>query len=384
MFQVNAKTDLYKKYGEESVLEKYSCSLAMDLVTKHTLFRNISRSPTAILPEGNPATECGMREAMVKAILATDMSFHYDMLGNLNKLIDATSTPISSSDSEVESDSDSDSEDQAEPKEPAIVQTAARPTLQFTGTDQKTRQFKTKSVSMASPLSTSTGPLPTSPTEKLQDGIGSRKRSSSCDSTSSIGSSSSISSSLPRSLDGYTANDLTVEQRQSLCNCLLHAADISNAVKPWTICKRWSDLVVQEFFRQGDIEKAQHLPVSPNMDRDQHNQPQISLGFSDFVVQPYFEAFVELLPDASPLLTTLADNRVHWEELRESNQQFGYDPYLSVDPLEEPSLARRSSSPLLSHLPPGRRVSGKQPYLYFLFSLYSICPILEHVSRTSC
>ncbi|KAG0281526.1 hypothetical protein BGZ96_001102 [Linnemannia gamsii] len=357
LFQVNAKTELYKKYGEESVLEKYSCSLAMDLVTKHTLFRNISRSPTAILPEGNPATECGMREAMVKAILATDMSFHYDMLGNLNKLIDATSTPISSSGSEVDSESDSDFEDQAGPKKSVFVQVTTHPTLQFTGADQKTRQFKTKSVSMASPLSTSTGPLPSSPAEKQQDGIGPRKRSSSCDSTSSSGSSSSSLSSSPRSLDGYTAHDLTVEQRQSLCNCLLHAADISNAVKPWTICKRWSDLVVQEFFRQGDIEKAQHLPVSPNMDRDQHNQPQISLGFSDFVVQPYFEAFVELLPDASLLLATLADNRVHWEELRESNQQFGYDPYLTVDPLEEPSLARRPSSPLLSHLPPGRRVS---------------------------
>ncbi|KAF9911056.1 hypothetical protein EC991_004929 [Linnemannia zychae] len=355
LFQVNAKTELYKKYGEESVLEKYSCSLAMDLVAKHKLFRNISESSTAMLPEGIPATECGMKEAMVKAILATDMSFHYDMLNNLNHLIEATSTPISSSGSEADSESDSEVDDEVEPKESVPIQTI-KPTLQLTGANEKTRQFKQKSVSMASPLSTSTGPMPESPTEEQEDGNG-RKRSSSCGSNSSSGSSDSSLSSSPRSLDGYTAEDLTVEQRQSLCNCLLHAADISNAVKPWTICKRWSDLVVQEFFRQGDIEKAQHLPVSPNMDRDQHNQPQISLGFGDFVVQPYFEAFVELLPDASPLLTTLADNREHWVELQKSTQQFGYDPYLAVDPLEEPSLSRRPSSPLLSHLPPGRRVS---------------------------
>lgn len=360
MFQVNAKTDLYKTYGEESVLEKYSCSLAMDLVTKHTLFRNISRSPTAILPEGHHATECGMKEAMVKAILATDMSFHYDMLNNLNNLIEATSPPMSSSGSEADSESESESENEVHPKKPALALTAARPSLQFTGADEKIRQFKTKSVSMASPLSTSTGPLSPSPTEEQQDGSGQRKRSSSCGSSSSSGSSSSGSSSSRRSLNGYTAHDLTPEQRQGLCNCLLHAADVSNAVKPWTICKRWSDLVVQEFFRQGDIEKAQHLPVSPNMDRAQHNQPQISLGFSDFVVQPYFDAFVELLPDASPLMATLADNRAHWVELQKSNQQFGYDPYLAVDPLEDPSLARRPSSPLLSDLPPGRRVSGKQ------------------------
>ncbi|KAG0211212.1 hypothetical protein BGX33_004444 [Mortierella sp. NVP41] len=360
LFQVNAKTDLFKRYGEESVLEKYSCSLAMDLVTKHALFRNIARSPTAILPEGAPATECSMREAMVKAILATDMSFHYDMLNSLNNLIEATSSPISSSGSEGESESDSGTESESEPKKPTPVQTTTRLTLQLTRADEKTRPIKTKSVSIASPLSKSAGPLLASKDAKIDlDGTGQRKRSSTCDSTSSSGSteSTSSSSSSPRSLEGYTAQDLSVEQRQMLCNCLLHASDISNAVKPWTICKRWSDLVVQEFFRQGDIEKAQHLPVSPNMDRDHNNQPQISLGFGDFVVQPYFEAFVELLPDASPLLTTLSDNRKHWVELQKSTQQFGYDPYLSIDPLEEPDLSRRPSSPLLQNLPAGRRVS---------------------------
>jgi len=135
--------------------------------------------------------------------------------------------------------------------------------------------------------------------------------------------------------------------------------------------------VVQEFFRQGDIEKAQHLPVSPNMDRDQHNQPQISLGFSDFVVQPYFEAFVELLPDASLLLTTLADNRLQWLELQKSTQQFGHDPYLAVDPLEDPSLARRPSSPLLLQLP-GRRVSGIYYIYFFVFNISQLGPYLKN------
>ncbi|KAF9925120.1 hypothetical protein BGZ65_007957, partial [Modicella reniformis] len=88
LYQANAKTELVQEFGETSVLEKYSCSMAMDLVTKHGLFRNIAQSPAATLPEGNRATEESMRESMIKAIMATDMSFHYDMLNNLNTLIE--------------------------------------------------------------------------------------------------------------------------------------------------------------------------------------------------------------------------------------------------------------------------------------------------------
>ncbi|CAH1757870.1 6139_t:CDS:2 [Entrophospora sp. SA101] len=87
---------------------------------------------------------------------------------------------------------------------------------------------------------------------------------------------------------------LDQEQREIFLKVLLHAADLSNTVRPWDISKHWSDCVVEEFFKQGDLEKQKHLPVSPNMDREQAQQPQISLGFGDFVVKPYFEAFAFL------------------------------------------------------------------------------------------
>ncbi|CAJ0642370.1 13456_t:CDS:2 [Entrophospora sp. SA101] len=89
------------------------------------------------------------------------------------------------------------------------------------------------------------------------------------------------------------------EQREIFLKVLLHAADLSNTVRPWDISKHWSDCVVEEFFKQGDLEKQKHLPVSPNMDREQAQQPQISLGFGDFVVKPYFEAFALFLNQAT-------------------------------------------------------------------------------------
>nr|CAG8469152.1 4792_t:CDS:2 [Entrophospora candida] len=95
-------------------------------------------------------------------------------------------------------------------------------------------------------------------------------------------------------LDDDNDDNNNQEQREIFLKVLLHAADLSNTVRPWDISKHWSDCVVEEFFKQGDLEKQKNLPVSPNMDREQAQQPQISLGFGDFVVKPYFEAFAFL------------------------------------------------------------------------------------------
>ncbi|KAI9497453.1 hypothetical protein BDB00DRAFT_756488, partial [Zychaea mexicana] len=121
------------------------------------------------------------------------------------------------------------------------------------------------------------------------------------------------------SQDGNRKNNgglLNDTHRQSLSRILLHAADISNTVRPWPISKQWSDLIVQEFFRQGDAEKAAGLEVSPGMDRDQSTQPNISLKFGDLLVQPYFQALAAFLPSARVFLDTLAENRCEWERLK--------------------------------------------------------------------
>ncbi|KAF9423783.1 High affinity cAMP-specific and IBMX-insensitive 3',5'-cyclic phosphodiesterase 9A, partial [Entomortierella beljakovae] len=339
LFQVNAKTDIVKQYGEVSVLEKYSCSLAMDLVAKHKLFRNISKSPSSILPEGNFATEESMKDSMVKAIMATDMSFHYDMLNNLNTLIEFISTPSSSP---------SVSDNEATETESEVDFGSSPPSPSQHGC--------THNVTITD--------IPPSIRDKFECTIPRNHRRLS--STSSISSDSSqisinseISSQTTRSLGlSRLPIELTPELRQSFANCLLHAADISNAVKPWDICKHWSDLVVQEFFRQGDIEKSMNLPVSPNMDRAQYNQPQISLGFGDFVVQPYFECFVEFLPEAAPFLANLASNRGQWV-LQKAAKEAEKDTVSSVntpivvDTHKETKSTTSEPQPLIS----GRRVS---------------------------
>ncbi|KAF8938975.1 hypothetical protein BGZ58_011041 [Dissophora ornata] len=325
LFQVNAKTELVKQFGEASVLERYSCSLAMDLVAKHKLFRNIEKSEAATLPEGNRATAESMKESMIKAIMATDMSFHYNMLNNLNTLTEFISTPsssVSNSDSEAtETESDTDAD--------CIPPSPTRPHCSNNHNHNPNHSHHNHNhnhshhdANCDSPSSSTENVRAMTSRFECHSRHHHHRRQSS---SSSISSNSSVASmrsdgstqTTQSIMEGMSSprspSDLTPELRQSFLNCLLHGADISNPVKPWELCKRWSDLVMKEFYRQGDIEKAQNLPVSPNMDRDLHSQAQISLGFVDFVVQPYFESLAELLPESSPFLESLAYNHERWK-----------------------------------------------------------------------
>jgi len=48
---------------------------------------------------------------------------------------------------------------------------------------------------------------------------------------------------------------------------LVHCADLSNPTKPLNIYRQWTERVMQEFFRQGDLERDQGMDISPMCDR---------------------------------------------------------------------------------------------------------------------
>ena len=48
---------------------------------------------------------------------------------------------------------------------------------------------------------------------------------------------------------------------------LVHCADLSNPAKPLALYRQWNDRIMQEFFRQGDLERQQGLEISPMCDR---------------------------------------------------------------------------------------------------------------------
>ncbi|KAI8333936.1 hypothetical protein BC941DRAFT_515934 [Chlamydoabsidia padenii] len=144
-------------------------------------------------------------------------------------------------------------------------------------------------------------------------------------------------------------SSLSPSQCHDLCRIILHAADISNTIRPWSICKQWSDLIVQEFFQQGDAERVAGLVVSPGMDRGASNQAMISLKFGDFVIKPYFESLARLLPKSRVFLNTLADNRREWMKLKDCPTTTTTCHYptglVPLVPVSTPLLGRRVSVP---------------------------------------
>ncbi|EIE22231.1 HD-domain/PDEase-like protein, partial [Coccomyxa subellipsoidea C-169] len=107
----------------------------------------------------------------------------------------------------------------------------------------------------------------------------------------------------------------TPEDRHFMLALMLHCADISNAVKPIAIAQKWANRVLEEFFLQGDQERAQGLPVSPLMDRHTTSLAISQINFIEFVVAPLFHQVGRVFPELRATVQYLWENRRLWNEL---------------------------------------------------------------------
>jgi hypothetical protein len=110
-------------------------------------------------------------------------------------------------------------------------------------------------------------------------------------------------------------HELPEKDKLTLMKSILHVCDISNPAKPWEISKKWSGLVIEEFFAQGDLEKRQNLPVSMNCDRLTTNQDELSINFNDFIVAPFIFSITKFLPEMLPICKILEVNRSSWNTM---------------------------------------------------------------------
>ncbi|XP_053212282.1 dual specificity calcium/calmodulin-dependent 3',5'-cyclic nucleotide phosphodiesterase 1B-like isoform X1 [Panonychus citri] len=89
-------------------------------------------------------------------------------------------------------------------------------------------------------------------------------------------------------------NEFTVDKSKAL-SLVLHCCDISHPSKQWDIHRRWTELLLEEFFRQGDKERELGLPYSPLCDRNTTLVAESQIGFIDFIVAPSLEVCGDLL-----------------------------------------------------------------------------------------
>lgn len=102
--------------------------------------------------------------------------------------------------------------------------------------------------------------------------------------------------------------------RNQLLIMLMKAADISNEARPFPISKLWADALMEEYFAQSDLEKAQKLPVTPFMDRDKVQVPNSQIGFIDSFLLPTFKTLHKIVPEFQPMIDVIIENRKKWAE----------------------------------------------------------------------
>ena len=101
-------------------------------------------------------------------------------------------------------------------------------------------------------------------------------------------------------------------------NLLIHSADISNPTKKFDIYWKWAELVVEEFFRQGDKEKE--LGLKCTFDRETTTKYQNQLGFINNIAIPFYSLFVSSFPKLKFLMDNINYNKNEISALQEKNR----------------------------------------------------------------
>lgn len=104
------------------------------------------------------------------------------------------------------------------------------------------------------------------------------------------------------------------------CKILVHAADLSNPVRIFTLAKEWAMKVSEEFNLQGEKERLEGLPVSTYLlTPDTKALAKNEIYFSSQVVAPMWKAMSSLFPATGHLYVRAENNIESWKELLATN-----------------------------------------------------------------
>lgn len=119
------------------------------------------------------------------------------------------------------------------------------------------------------------------------------------------------------------------EDRKLLLEICLHCSDIGNPARSFNVAQKWSNLVMKEFYAQGDEERHRKMKVSVFMDRfdGELALAKCQKGFIEFVVRPLYEQWCEFLSTnekcnktnggksgAQVFLSNMSLNHTYWSD----------------------------------------------------------------------
>lgn len=105
------------------------------------------------------------------------------------------------------------------------------------------------------------------------------------------------------------------ESKQFILDFILHVADCANPARSFSIYKESVTRILEEFGRQGDIEKSLMLPVSFLCDRTTINIPISQIGFINGITMPMFTKLAEIFPQMEGMLNNVKRNEQEWKKM---------------------------------------------------------------------
>lgn len=108
------------------------------------------------------------------------------------------------------------------------------------------------------------------------------------------------------------------DSKQQLLEFAVHAADVSTQTRSFDVAVEWTQLLFEEFFIQGDIEKEKGLPISFLCDRETTQIAKSQPGFVNFILNPLFALVSEIVPELKQLEINAKENAENWKNYEET------------------------------------------------------------------
>jgi len=116
------------------------------------------------------------------------------------------------------------------------------------------------------------------------------------------------------------------EDQQALIDFMIHCCDLAHNAKKFNISLRWVELLSNEFWKQGDKESKDNIPISFLCDRNNFDIPKSQVGFIKAFITPTFEVLVDIFPTLNFFLANAIKNLEEWKKLNEKGRKRGWTP----------------------------------------------------------
>lgn len=111
------------------------------------------------------------------------------------------------------------------------------------------------------------------------------------------------------------------EHRKLLRAICMTACDLSACTKPWEIQLEIVKVIYQEFYAEGDLEKAQgKTPIAMKDRNTAHELPAHQVGFLVGICLPCYELLQKCIPETKPLVDGSQSNLQKWSRMAQHNR----------------------------------------------------------------